>query len=165
MDKDIKVEPVHHYGFNLYNRHGKLIATAPQVDGLFVLYQVLDRAPGSTEYTDIDDSCLLALDTNGPASRQDAAKWMLWHHRLAQVSHRAWEIMPTVVADSPKITGKCDCDSCIKCELARKPSTPNTTSPATEPLQIIHTDICSPLGTAIGGGRYMLLFIDGATKD
>jgi len=37
MDKDIKVEPVNHYGLNLYNRHGKLIATAPQVDGLFVL--------------------------------------------------------------------------------------------------------------------------------
>jgi hypothetical protein len=36
MDKDVKVEPVNHYGLNLYNRHGKLIATAPQVDGLLV---------------------------------------------------------------------------------------------------------------------------------
>jgi hypothetical protein len=42
MDKDIKVEPVNHYGRNLYNRHGKLIATAPQVDGQFVLDRVLD---------------------------------------------------------------------------------------------------------------------------
>jgi hypothetical protein len=33
MDNDIKVEPVNHYGLNLYNLHGKLIATAPQVDG------------------------------------------------------------------------------------------------------------------------------------
>jgi len=37
MDKDVKVEPVNHYSLNLYNRHGKLIATAPQVDGLFIL--------------------------------------------------------------------------------------------------------------------------------
>jgi len=29
MDKDVKVEPVNHYGLNLYNHHGKLIATAP----------------------------------------------------------------------------------------------------------------------------------------
>jgi hypothetical protein len=43
MDKDIKVEPVNHYGLNLYNRHGKLIATAPQVDGLFILDRVLDQ--------------------------------------------------------------------------------------------------------------------------
>ena len=37
MYKDVKVEPVNHYGLNLYNRHRKLIATAPKVDGLFVL--------------------------------------------------------------------------------------------------------------------------------
>jgi len=41
MDKDVKVVPVNHYGLNLYNRHGKLIATAPQVDWILVL----DRAP------------------------------------------------------------------------------------------------------------------------
>jgi hypothetical protein len=33
VDKDIKVEPVNHYGLNLYNIHGTLIATARQVDG------------------------------------------------------------------------------------------------------------------------------------
>ena len=73
MDKDVKVEPVNHYGLNLYNCHGKLIATAPLVDGLFVL----NRAPESTEYTTIDDSCLLALKTSGHASRHDAEKRML----------------------------------------------------------------------------------------
>jgi hypothetical protein len=36
MDKDVKVEPLNHYSLNLYNRHGKLIATAHQVDGLFI---------------------------------------------------------------------------------------------------------------------------------
>jgi hypothetical protein len=38
------------------------------------------------------------------------------------------------------------------------------TSRATEPLQLVHSDICGPLDTAIGGGRYMLLFIDDATR-
>jgi hypothetical protein len=72
MDKDVKVEPVNHNGLNLYNHHGKLIATAPQVDGLFVLDLDLDRAAESTEYADIDNSCLLALKTTGHASRHDA---------------------------------------------------------------------------------------------
>jgi len=40
MEKDIKVERVNHYGLSLYNCHGKLIATAPQVDGRFVLDQI-----------------------------------------------------------------------------------------------------------------------------
>jgi hypothetical protein len=44
MNKDVKVELVNHYGLSLYNRLGKLITTAPQVDGLFVRDRVLDRA-------------------------------------------------------------------------------------------------------------------------
>ena len=96
-DKDVKVEPVNHYGLNLYNCHGKLIATAPLVDGLFVLDRVLDQAPGSTEYTDIDnDSCLIALKTTGPSSRHDDETWMLWHRRLAHVSLKALEILRTL---------------------------------------------------------------------
>jgi hypothetical protein len=39
MNKDIEVKPVNHYGLNLYNHDGNLIATAPQVDGLFDLDQ------------------------------------------------------------------------------------------------------------------------------
>jgi len=87
---------------------------------------------------------------------------MLWHRRLAQVSLKALEILPTIT-DAPKMTGKCDCESCIKCKFAQKPFTP-TTSCATEPLQLVHSDICGPLETAIGGGGYMLLFNDDATR-
>jgi hypothetical protein len=163
MDKDVKVEPVNHYGLNLYIRHGKLIATAPRVDGLFVRDRVLDRAPGSTEYTDIDnDSFLLALMTTGHASRHDAENRMLWHRRLAHVGPKALEILP-MITDAQRMTGKCDCESCIKCKLARKPFTP-TTPRATEPQQLVHSDLCGPLETAIGGSRYMLLFIDDATR-
>jgi hypothetical protein len=73
MDKDINVELVNHYSLNLYNHHCKLIATAPQVDGLFIL----NRALESTEYTDINDTCLLVLKTTGHASRPNAEKRML----------------------------------------------------------------------------------------
>jgi len=72
MHKDVKVEPVNHYGLNHYNCHGKLIAIAPQVDGLLIL----DTALQSTEFTDIDDSCLLALKRTGYASQHDAEKRM-----------------------------------------------------------------------------------------
>jgi hypothetical protein len=69
-NKNVKVELVNHYSLNLYNRCGKLIATAPQINGLFVP----DQAPESTEYTDIDDSCLLALKTTGHSSWHYAEK-------------------------------------------------------------------------------------------
>ena len=146
IDKDIKVEPVNQYGLSLYNRHGKLIANAPDVDRLFVV----DQAPESTEFTDIHDSWLRALKTTGHGSRQDAEKRMLWPRRLAHLGLKAFEILATIT-DPPRIPGKCDCPSCIKCKLARKPVTP-TTSRATQPLELGHSDICGPLETAIGGG-------------
>jgi hypothetical protein len=61
--------------------------------------------------------------------------------------------MPKVIADALKMTGKCDCESCIKCKLARKLFSPNTTSSATEPLQLMHSDICGTMETATGGGQ------------
>ena len=118
MDTDVNIEPVNHYGLNISNPHGKLNATAPQFDGQFVLDRVLDRTPESTNYTDIDDSCLLALKTTGHASRHDAEKQMLWHSRLAHVDLKALEILRNVAGDAPKMTGKCDCESCIKCKSA-----------------------------------------------
>jgi hypothetical protein len=66
--------------------------------------------------------------------------------------------------DAAKITRKFDCESCIKCKLAPMCFTPNTTSRPTEPLQLVHSDICGPLEKAIGGGQYMLLFIDDAMR-
>jgi hypothetical protein len=159
MDKNVKVEPVNHYGLNLYHRHDKSIATGPQVDGRFVL----DRSPAPTESTDIDDSFLLALKTTAHASRHNAKKRMLWHRRLAQACRKALDILSRIT-NAPKMTAKCNCESCIKCKLARKHFTP-TTSRATDRLQLVHSDRCGPPQTAIGGGRYMLLFIDHPTRN
>jgi hypothetical protein len=165
MDKDVKVKPVNHYSLNLYNRHGKLIATAPQVDGVFVLNWGLKCALELTEYADIDNknSCLLALKTTRHVSQHNAEKRMLWHRRLAHIGLKALEILPKVVTDSPGMTGMCDFESCIKCKLARKSFSP-ITSHATEPLQLLHSDICGPLETPIRGGRYMPLFIDNVPR-
>jgi len=159
MDQDVKVEPVNYYGLNIHNHHGKLIATAPQVEGLFIL----DWATDSTEYTAIDDSYLLALTTTAHASWHNAEKRMLWHRRFALVVLNALELLP-MVTDALKVTRKCDGESCIKCKMTSKLFTLDTTSHATEPLQLVHSDICGPLEKAIGGGQYMLLFIHDATR-
>jgi hypothetical protein len=63
----------------------------------------------------------------------------------------------------PVLTGKCHCDSYIKGKNARKPFAP-ISKRARKLLELIHGDICSPVERAIGGGHYMLLFIDDATR-
>jgi hypothetical protein len=113
MDKDVKVELVNHYGLNVYNRHGKLITTASQVDGRFGL----DRAPELAEYTDNHNSFLLVLPTTEHASRHDAEKWMSWPRLLARVGLKAMHMLRTIT-DDQKMTGKCHRESGMKCKLA-----------------------------------------------
>jgi hypothetical protein len=62
------------------------------------------------------------------------------------------------------MTGKCNCPSCIKCKSTRKPFTPNTTSHATDPLELVHLNIYGPPETAIGVGQTKPLFIDDAAR-
>jgi len=158
MDIDVKVEPVDHYSLHLFNCHGKLIATETQVDGIFVLDRVLDRASESTDYTDIDnDSCLLELKTTWHSSRHNSEKLIVWHIRSAHVNRKELKIL-SKITDASMMTGMCTCEPCIKFTLAGKPFRP-TTSGATEPMLLVHSDICGPLETAIRGGRYMVLFI------
>jgi hypothetical protein len=159
VDKDIKVESVDPHAHNLSNCHYTLIATTPQVDGVFTP----DRAPESTEYTDIDNRWLLPLETTVHTSRHDAETRMLWHRSFAHVGLKGLERTLTIT-NAPRMTGKCNCECCIKRKLPRRPFTQITTACAAEPLQLVHSAICSPLETAIGGGDYMLLFIDNATR-
>jgi hypothetical protein len=88
VDKEVYVEPVNHYSLDLYKCSGNLIATAPQVDGLFVLDPIPDWA--WTEYSDINDSWLLALTTTGHASWHNAGKRMLWQRHLTHVCLKAF---------------------------------------------------------------------------
>jgi hypothetical protein len=162
IDNEIKVEPVNYNSLNLCNRLGMWSATAPQVDGLCVLDHVLDRE--LTEYTDIDNSCQVALRTTGHASRHDEEKGMVWPRRRTPVGLKALEILLKVIAKALKMTGKCDCKRFINCKLTRKPFTRNTTSRATVPLHPMYSEVCSPLETAIGGGPYMLLIINNETR-
>jgi hypothetical protein len=92
-----------------------------------------------TKYTIIDNNNnrLLALQTSGDAAWHNAEERMLWHRSLVHVSRKALEILPKVIANTLKMTRKCDCKSCIKCKLVRKLLTP-TTSRATEPRHLVH---------------------------
>jgi hypothetical protein len=87
-----------------------------------------------TELIEMDASCLLALKKTGHASWHDVQKWLLWHCSLAHVSLKAMAIVPMVVADALIRHRKCDCQSYIRCKLAPKSFTRNTTSYPTEAL-------------------------------
>jgi hypothetical protein len=99
----------------------------------------------------------------GCASPHNAENRMLWHHHLPHVSLKALQIMLTPT-DPLKMTAKCNWDCCVKNMLARKHFSPNTTSLTAESLNLVYSDIHSPLEIAIGAWEYMLVFINDATS-
>ena len=167
MDRGVKVECVNHYGMNLYNRNGTMVATALQVRGLFLLDLVQpNTTPAATVSIDSDPDAvsMIALKTTGHATARGSSQIMLWHRRLAHVGLTALSRLTEVASNVPStFRGGCECDTCVRCNLNRKPFSP-TTSRTSTPLKLVHSDVCGPLERAIGGGRYMLLFVDDATR-
>ncbi|CAI7795641.1 unnamed protein product [Closterium sp. NIES-53] len=127
---------------------GVHIGTARQTEGLFVLDASVASAQAATSAT--------SLST--------------WHNRLGHLHHAAIQAMATKgivncldVVRSGGDDGKCV--GCLEGKMARKPFPPSTTPNASEPLKLVHTDLCRPITPASNGGaRYVLTLLDDATR-
>ncbi|XP_061717605.1 uncharacterized protein LOC133525334 [Cydia pomonella] len=54
-----------------------------------------------------------------------------------------------------------NCEACIKGKLSAEPFPKASNSTTTQPLQLVHTDVCGPMPeTSHGGGKYLLTFTD-----
>jgi len=108
-------------------------------------------------------ACLLAYKTTGDASRllqiSRCYRTAAWQNSVS----RLWNSCRRSLLILRRPPGCAIVRPASQCKSARKLFTPNTTSCAAEPLHLIQMDICGPLEPAIGGDRYMLLFIDDAT--
>lgn len=57
------------------------------------------------------------------------------------------------------------CEACLKGKLAAEPYPAASSSKTTEPLQLIHSDVCGPMPEASwGGARYLVTFTDDFTR-
>jgi len=58
-----------------------------------------------------------------------------------------------------------DCEVCIKGKLTRKPFHTSDNQRTTQPLEIVHSDVCGPFNTpSLGGSKYFVTFIDEYTR-
>uniref|UniRef100_A0A251S6V1 Putative zinc finger, CCHC-type, Ribonuclease H-like domain, GAG-pre-integrase domain protein n=1 Tax=Helianthus annuus TaxID=4232 RepID=A0A251S6V1_HELAN len=89
---------------------------------------------------------------------------VLWHRRYGHVNFETLHDMGIneTVSGLPKIDKSSHiCEGCIFGKHARKPFSKKAVWRASEPLQLIHSDICGPMKTqSIGGCRYFITFID-----
>ncbi|CAI7750291.1 unnamed protein product [Closterium sp. NIES-54] len=129
---------------------GVHIGTARQAGGLFVL-DALPRVASAQAAT---------LTTT----------LSKWHNRLGHLHLAAIQAMATkgVVDGLEFVRSSGDdekCAGCLEGKMARKHFPPSTKPNASEPLKLVHTDLCKPITPVSKGGvRYVLTLLDDATR-
>jgi transposase InsO family protein len=155
---------VNGYGTNIYSpTTGELLACAPLV-GYMQPFDIAWDAMEPGEFRESANMTVVhAFKTTG--KEVGGAELQLWHRRYAHLGLDALKRLPAAVKGmSSSLGGACDCESCIKGKHARSPFHP-VSARATERLDLVHADICGPFPESLSGkGRYMLLFIDDATR-
>jgi transposase InsO family protein len=115
------------------------------------------------------DNCLYAASL-GTSSKQDSCQTLqTWHNRLSHLNYDAIRTMTTAgIVDGIEIKSTSEdnfCEGCVKGKQHRNkfPVNVNRTR-ASQPGQLIHTDICGPMSVeSIGGALYFAVFKDDCT--
>jgi len=95
-----------------------------------------------------------------------ASNYEIWHRRLGHPSHNALIKMKDELLEGIKVDAISQnvCISCIKNKQHRLPFK-SSTKRTTQPLQLVHSDLCGPMQhKSFGGSRYFLTFIDDYTR-
>jgi transposase InsO family protein len=96
----------------------------------------------------------------------------LWHRRfghlgydnLAKLQQYSMVSGMTASAEQFKSAGDAVCEPCVKAKQHRR-SRPSSGSDSTQPLQLLHMDVCGPLQEpSLGGSVYVATFLDDYTK-
>ena len=94
----------------------------------------------------------------------------LWHQRYGHLGYSNMAKLPSMVqgihvtTDEFLQAGDGVCEPCVLGKQTRL-QFPHSTSTTTEPLQLVHMDVCGPMPVAsLGGGRYFATFLDDFTK-
>ena len=141
-------------GYRMIMGDGKLTIFNP--DGC--LFTEVHRSSGRLYLLKLSivDQCLITTE--------DTSEDWLWHSRFGHLSFHTLKEMSRkkLVEGLPAIsTPSKVCRSCISRKHHRTSFPKLSTFRASEPLELIHADLCGPITpTTLGGSRYFLLIID-----
>jgi hypothetical protein len=93
---------------------------------------------------------------------------LIWHRRMGHLNVNSLKLLQEkeMVLGLPEIkTTNNVCEGCTLGKHCRDSFQRETTSRATVPLELVHTDVCGPMQTITkAGNRYFLTFIDDCTR-
>ncbi len=93
---------------------------------------------------------------------------MLWHQRYGHLSPQSLKKLPSEnLVEGLNFNAKKDlefCDACVQGKLRRCSFPSSGAKRASEPLGIVHSDVCGKINTkSCGGAEYFLTFTDDKT--
>lgn len=159
MENGLRIVAVNGYGMNIYSNR-TLVTRALQIGRMFPFDIKWDTPAGEDLNLSLISAFKLSSQPSGGASKSG-----LWHRRLGHFGIESLRSLSSHVDGVPdSLKGSCERTACVKGKHSRRPSKP-VTDRAKAVLELIHSDFCGRFRTpSFGGGRYMLLFIDDATR-
>ena len=133
-------------GCRITGTHGREIISAKETNGTYTISPKAIEALKATQ-----------------EKKNEAIKW---HKKLGHANQKDMEnikkLCPYIKYE--KSAEILNCEACSMGKMARKPFKASK-STSTEPLQLVHMDVCGPMEEAsFGGARYVLTFIDDHTR-
>lgn len=141
--------------FCLLSFNGRIIAKAIKTHGN--LYRLLENDDDPTEDSDENRSptAMTVKSTSDP---------MVWHRRLAHLNTNYLQKLPAQVTGMPTVesTVNITCEDCAVAKRTRNPHPPSNTK--YKLLELIHTDGIGPMPLAYDDSKYVISFIDHASR-
>jgi len=157
--------------------HGNLISvkklTSKGFEVCFKDKQCVITKAGEVITSATANRCLYELDTVDRALQITEGKCPecihVWHNRLGHRDPNAIKLLEKHNTAVNFHIAQCDilkaCDSCIQAKMTRKSFPKKSETISTEPLDLIHTDICGPMESETpSGNRYFMTLIDDYSK-
>ena len=139
---------------------GRTLLVAPLLSGL---YRIQDSTVGevSTVNKDKRSEALSAIAASRKQSQRKPVESSLWHRRHAHLHRssldKALELPPTVTATDN------ECEICLRAKFKQVYNWQRVPRSAT-PFELVHSDLCGPFPSSVGGSIYYLLYIDDCTR-
>lgn len=140
----------HDMGCDVQDTNGKYVCSATLKNKLYVLETI-----NNCETAHLTSNC------------ENIDSIVLWHLRMAHLHVSAVSRLPDCadgVTLTPASSNVTRCIHCCEGKQARLPFS-NTGTRATQPLEVIHSDLCGPMECSSHAGmRYFITFIDDYTR-
>ena len=111
----------------------------------------------------IDTPLAAAALTPGPLKHGKEVGINHLHVSLAHI--HASVLKATAKQHGIRLTGELvSCSACSRAKVHRAPILHHATRRATQPLGLVHIDTAGPYPTSLGGSRYVVMFVDSASR-